>query len=350
VSALTAPAPPLGEAVASTKAMAMEARLRIPGGAGDEAVAGAAAAALSVFNEIDHSCTRFDTSSALMRANAAGRRYSRVPPECLAAIELAHAAYEATGGLFDPRVLGDLVRLGYDHSLRFSQGTVETRNLARRRAGLGPWRPRFRAGEVSIGEHPIDLGGIGKGLALRLAGESLRRAAIASFLLEAGGDCLCSGAAPAGGPWMIGVEDPVVEDPVVEKPAARQAFVAVLALSGLACATSSIRVRRWRAGGRPVHHLIDPRTGLPGGGRLAAVTVVERDPAWAEVWSKALFLAGPAEMARLCERRSIAALWVRQDGSLEMSRAMERHVCWRADTAARQDGDAAAPVGAGAAT
>jgi thiamine biosynthesis lipoprotein len=318
------------ETVASTRAMAMEPRVRIVGGGRDPAVADAARAALAVFHDIDRSCTRFDATSALMRANAAPHRFHVVPPECGAAIRLAHAAYQATGGLFDPRVLDDLVRLGYDRSLPFSSGAVETGRLPRRRPALGAWRPRFRGGEVSIGRHPIDLGGIGKGLAVRLAGEMLTRRGIGSFLIEAGGDCLCAGDAPAGGPWRIGVED----------PSTPKSFVAVLELSGYACATSSTRVRQWTAGGKPAHHLIDPRTGLPGGGRTVAVTVVDRDPAWAEVWSKALFLAG-GEMAAIADRRSIAALWVRRDGRLGTSRAMQRFVCWRADSSARLAGEPA---------
>ena len=48
----------------------------------------------------------------------------------------------------------------------------------------------------------------------------------------------------------------------------------------------------WRPTGGRVHHLVDPRTGEPARTGLIAVTVAAADPAWAEVWSKALFLAG----------------------------------------------------------
>ena len=65
-------------------------------------------------------------------------------------------------------------------------------------------------------------------------------------------------------------------------------------MTDAACATSSVRVRRWRRGGEQVHHLIDPRSGRSADGGLAAVTVVAADPAWAEVWSKSLFVAGAA--------------------------------------------------------
>jgi thiamine biosynthesis lipoprotein len=39
--------------------------------------------------------------------------------------------------------------------------------------------------------------------------------------------------------------------------------VAVVTIVDGGLATSSIRARRWRRGGLDLHHLIDPRTGLP---------------------------------------------------------------------------------------
>jgi len=105
----------------------------------------------------------------------------------------------------------------------------------------------------------------------------------------------------------------------------------VLALTDRACATSSIRVRRWRSNGRDVHHLIDPRTGAPGGTGLAAVTVVDQDPALAEVWSKSLFLAGADGIEALADHRGLAALWVTEEGSLGLSAAMHPFVIWRYD-------------------
>ena len=64
-------------------------------------------------------------------------------------------------------------------------------------------------------------------------------------------------------------------------------------------ATSSVRVRHWRApDGAPVHHLVDPATGEPARSGLSRSRVAGPDPAWAEVWSKALFLAGRPGIAR----------------------------------------------------
>ena len=128
---------------------------------------------------------------------------------------------------------------------------------------------------------PIDLGGIGKGLTLRWTSGRLERAGARDFLLEAGGDLVARGHDPDGDRWQIGIEDP-----------GGGGDLAVVALADLAIATSSIRINRWISGGRVIHHILDPRTGEPAETGLAAVTVAGPDPAWAEVWSKVLFVGG----------------------------------------------------------
>ena len=116
----------------------------------------------------------------------------------------------------------------------------------------------------------------------------------------------------------------------MEDPAGGTRPAAVLALVDRGCATSSTRLRRWRCGGHPVHHLLDPTTGRPGGAGLAAVTVVDADPVRAEVLTKDLFLRGPADIARHTEARGIAALWVAEDGRVTVSPALDPLVVWRA--------------------
>ena len=278
--------------------------------------------ALGVFSDVEVACTRFDPESPLMRANAHPDRWHRVPPLLYRALGEAFRAHQRTGGRFDPRVLRDLVGLGYDRSLPFEAGPVEVpRCQAVARRAHGPWRPRFRGGPslaVHLGGVPVDLGGIGKGLAVRWASERLA-GRTAAHLIEAGGDCWAAGTGPDGPGWRVGVEDPLGgTEPL-----------AVLELRDRACATSSVRVRAWRAGGRRVHHLVDPRTGLPGGDGLRAVTVVGRDPAEAEVWSKVLFLQGAAGIGEAARHHRVAAFWVDDDGAVGESPALSPFVLWR---------------------
>jgi thiamine biosynthesis lipoprotein len=279
----------------------------------------------AVFVRVASSCTRFDSTSALMRANARPRAWHTVPDELFAAIRAAAEAYVLTDGVFDPRVLEVLQSWGYDRSLPFRSGPVsvsasETKSTSRA-PGRRRWRPRFDEARsaVRIGPVPIDLGGIGKGLAVRWAAEALTGAGRA-VLVEAGGDLHAAGAGPDGTGWLVSVEDPRGgPDPVV-----------VLRLVDQACATSSVRVRHWQVDGRDVHHIIDPRTGQPGDGGLQAVTVVDPDPAQAEVWSKTLFLAGRGRVRSLADEHGLAALLVDSDGEVGLSAAMRPHVVWQA--------------------
>jgi thiamine biosynthesis lipoprotein len=79
-----------------------------------------------------------------------------------------------------------------------------------------------------------------------------------------------------------------------------------------------------------VHHLIDPATGEPADSGLLSVTVVEPDPAIAEVWSKVLFLGGRHQIAATADRLALAALWVPEDGAPRWSSRLDSSVIWRA--------------------
>lgn len=289
--------------------------------------AAALAHAQAVFADVEAACTRFDPNSPLMRANEHPDQWHEVPRECADAVREAGRGHLETGGVFDPRILDALVRLGYDRSLPFADGRVAV-DGARTVPGLEAqprprWAPRVdeHAGRhrIHLGGTPIDLGGIGKGLAVRWAWERLRGCG-ESVMVDAGGDCRFSGAGPDGDGWHVGVEDPRGgPDPV-----------AVLVLNDAGCATSSVRVRRWSVNGRSVHHLIDPRTGHSGGDGLLSVTVVDPDPAWAEVWSKTLFLSGAARIAEVAQRHWLPAVWTETDGTLGLTEAIEPYVIWTA--------------------
>ena len=306
------------ERVAETSAMASRITVRLVSDMSPRDVERRLSEAVQVFYDVDRTCTRFDPTSDLMRANAHGDEWVTVSPYCLNAIDEAYAAYRRTFGSFDPRVLADLVRLGYDRSLKHAAPSYRDTAALVPRMALSEWRPEFRreAGQVRVGLIPIDLGGIGKGLAVRWASNLLRDEV--GSLIEAGGDCMCRGVAPDGSPWRVGVEDP--SDPTGP--------VAVLEVRDAAVATSSVRIRSWQIAGQDVHHLIDPRTGQPGGPGLAAVTVIDADPATAEVASKTLFLTGRRGVRTSAEHLGLAAMWIDDNGVVGWSSALAPSLVW----------------------
>lgn len=235
----------------------------------------------------------------------------------LAAID---RAFRLTDGRFDASVLGALERIG-EHGAVLDRQPPAT---APSRPAVDPAERRFR---VHVPPVPVDMGGIGKGLALRWAAERAFAAlpAHTGLLLEAGGDLIARGEPPAD-EWRIGVEDPAAERPSEVDP------IVVIGTAHGAVATSSVRVRHWIGpDGRPVHHLLDPRTGEPARGGLIAVTVAAGDPAWAEVWSKALFLLGRDAIGADARARGIAAWWVDDRGMLGMTPEARLRTVWAAE-------------------
>jgi FAD:protein FMN transferase len=306
------------------RAMGSPLRLQVHGEAFARDATLAARAWAEVVDEFERSndaMSRFLDSSELTALNqAAGSgRAAAVFPRLRRALVISDRARRLTDGRFDPRVLGALERIGYAGAELPSP--VTSALLEGHAVHLD------RTGRVTI-DAPIDLGGIGKGLAVRWAAARLDTLFAAQgagwsgngALLDAGGDLVVRGRAPDGGPWQIGIEDPWEGS----EPCA------VVAIESGAVATSSIRRLRWPAGGRTVHHLIDPGTGEPADTGLVAVTVAAPDPAWAEVWSKTLFIAGRTGIAGLARSRALAAWWVTEDGAVEMTPAARQRTVWLA--------------------
>jgi thiamine biosynthesis lipoprotein len=279
--------------------------------------------------ELEEALSRFRPTSDLTALNrrAGDPEPAPVSRPLARALAAAASAHRRTGGAFDPRVLADLEALGYRGTdlatLPSPRGATSDTPISRPAFADGRWlhlEPRDSRAAVA---GPVDLGGIGKGLSLRwifgrITGLLGLLDSAGGALLEAGGDLVAAGPAPQGGPWLVGIEDPAGGE---ER--------AVVAVSGGAVATSSTRVHAWRtADGRAVHHLLDPRTGEPGGAGLAAVTVAGPDPTWAEVWSKALFLEGRRGIGARARALGLAAWWIADDGDLEMTAAARLRTAW----------------------
>jgi thiamine biosynthesis lipoprotein len=270
----------------------------------------------------DASLSRFCPDSDLSALNASAGAEVAAAPRLRRMVALARRAQRVTGGRFDPRVVEILEALGEQAGVPFTGHHSVS-------AGDTGWLTRSGRSRLRVAG-ALDSGGIGKGLGLRWAAAAAFRASDRAtsqspalepgFLIEAGGDLVARGGGAGDGPWRVGLED----------PGGGAAPLAVIALRDGALATSSTAVRTWiAADGRRVHHLIDPRAGRPADGGLRSVTVAHADPAWAEIWSKALFVAGAAAIGPEARARGMAAWWVEDDGSLHLTPAATAMTIWR---------------------
>ncbi len=257
---------------------------------------GAAEWARARVAQLEARWSRFRPDSEVSRLNRAGGRPVVVSADTVTLVALALSGQRATGGRFDPTLLGPLLDAGYDRPFdqlaghpgpagRPSAGDrrpAGPATMARRAAPVAPTAVAVdeRVGTVSLPAGVgFDPGGIGKGLAADLVVAGLLAQGAAGACVNLGGDLRAEG----DGPWTVDVADPF---------AGRRPPVARLAFDAGGVATSSRLRRTWWHGGSVRHHLLDPTTGRSADTGVAAVTVLTGDAWRAEVLAKAALLAG----------------------------------------------------------
>ncbi len=259
--------------------------------------------------ECEQRFSRFLPASEVCRLNDHAGQWTEVSAELIDILVLSKEYFHETGGLFDPSVLPDLKRAGYDVSMD------DIRKAGDRHGEPGPRKPRRLFAAIELDTHrgqvrlpqgmEIDLGGIAKGWIVQEAAQRLEIYGTAAAV-AAGGDMFFAGT-PAEGKWQVEVEDPTDE----------KRTAASLEVTDGAVVTSSIAKRRWSQNGQLRHHIIDPRTGEPAQPQWASVTVIAPRADLAEAYAKALLIGGSKEAERLLRRRpGVAALCVGVDGQM----------------------------------
>jgi thiamine biosynthesis lipoprotein len=227
----------------------------------------------SEVRRLERLLSRFLPDSELSRLNR--ERALDAGDDLLRVVELALSARRRTSGRVDPTVHDAVVAAGYDRSFDALPKDSPAAVRPAARCG-GEVRIDRRRGRIELAPGVrLDLGGIAKGYAAERACDIMAPAG--PCLANIGGDIAIRGLLSTGG-WPIGVETPEGD--------------LTLALASGGLATSGRDRRRWRRGGRELHHLIDPATGRPTETDLERVTVVAADAVEAEALAKSLLLAG----------------------------------------------------------
>ena len=244
----------------------------------------AAQAAFDLADRLERELSRFVPNSDIARLNdlAAGGS-TRVSPSTLECLVIARHVFDLTGGAFDVSIGTGLPLLDLDPD----QCTVRATTAGVR----------------------VDLGGIGKGYAVDLMAELLEEWGLEAALVHGGFSSVLALEPPAGREgWPLTLSDPGAPSRVLARLSVRQT---ALGASGL----------------RKGDHIVDPRTGVPVRGRLAAWAQVGRPAAAraaksagealriapaavADALVTAFMLLTPQEIDGLCERSPGLEAWI----------------------------------------
>jgi thiamine biosynthesis lipoprotein len=263
----------------------------------EDALPEARALAETQLAAIDKACSRFRPDSEL---RACTGRTTTVSPLLAELVGTALRAAEETAGDVDPTVGNALVYLGYDRDL----SDVDGLGPPVRRRVPGWQRIRLEGRELTVPAGvELDLGATAKAFAADRCARLINRYLRVGVLVSLGRDIATAGEAPAGG-WRILVRD---------QPDDPSCTIAIPA--GTAVATSSTASRTWRRAGLRLHHILDPRTGLPAEPVWRSVTVAAPTCVAANTATTAALIRGLAAPAWLRSRRVPARL-VRADGEV----------------------------------
>ena len=255
----------------------------------------AAQATFDLVDRLERELSRFLPNSDITRINHldAGKS-TRVAPSTLECLVIARHLFDLTGGAFDVSIGTGLPSLELDADDVLVRATTD---------GV-----------------QVDLGGIGKGYAVDLMAELLEEWGLERSLVHGGFSSVLALEAPAGRDgWPLTMSDPGLPSRVLAHLSVRQT---ALSASGL----------------RKGDHIVDPRTGEPVRGRIAAWVALPRPEgagaeatvdegpriaagAVTDALTTAFMLLRSEEIAAICARSPGLEAWVLPESAGEQTGA-----------------------------
>lgn len=162
----------------------------------------------------------------------------------------------------------------------------------------------------------LDLGAVGKGLALDRILDRLGDSGISGAVISVGGSVLTYGQKPDNTDWKVGVVNPM-------NPAE---YIGILTLKGQWCVSTSGDYERYvEVDGVRCHHIIDPATGMPADSAVHSVTILTKNGLLSDALSTACFVLGTEKGLELAQQYGAEALFVTKEGETVMTDGMESY-------------------------
>jgi thiamine biosynthesis lipoprotein len=284
----------------SRRAMACEFEVRFPAGTHEQGTE-CALEALDLVDDVEGQISYFQPTSEISRVNRmAAEEPVEIGPRLFDLLSLAMRLYEETDGAYDVTSAPLWEAWGF---ARRAGRVPSDAQLAEARSQVGGHLVELDAARRTVRFRKpgvrINLGSIGKGLALDVCAERLQSVGMADFLLHGGqSSVLARGSQQPARPqgdrsqpqlWEIGIRHPL-------HPTGR---LGVVRLHNRALGTSGAQFQSFRHRGRRYGHILDPRSGRPAEG-VISTTVVAPLAASADALSTAFFVMGAERSLEYC--------------------------------------------------
>lgn len=270
----------------------------------------------SIFAEQEKIFSRFDPESELSSINQNVGKKITISEPMQEVLGLCLKFNKLMAGYFDPRVMGNLEKIGYDrdfqkNDLNSQEEGIPSLDLFSNNLDE-ELKINYTDSTVLISRR-MDTTGIAKGYTVDKAAEYLQSEGWQNFWVDAGGDMFAFGKGGNDDSWLVGVEG--LENDTVR-----------IKLENEGLATSGISRKRWTRGNQKVHHLINPLSPAEFSHDLKTVTVVAEKTVEADGRAKSLFLMGKEEGLKFANREKIKCLFLDYKNKVNLSEEMKKYV------------------------
>jgi len=180
----------------------------------------------------------------------------------------------------------------------------------------------------------LDVGAVAKGYATELVAKEIEEAGFTSGIISAGGNVRTIGKPldDIRQRWGIGIQNPDSFTDNSESNVLETVFI-----NDASVVSSGDYQRFYMVGDKVIHHLIDPKTLMPGD-YYRAVSVITANSGEADFLSTTTFLLPYEESRALVESLDgVEALWVFKDGTIEATEGMKKIMKSQGATGAKSE-------------
>ncbi len=249
----------------------------------------------NLYRREEKTFSRFDKKSELSFFNRNIGKFLKASPDFLKICKKAIYFFRKSHGYFDPRIIEFLEDSGYDKNFK----DIQPKNFVGNN-----WKPFKNSLEEELlikkdkasFLSKMDFSGIAKSFIAQEAAKIAESQGIKDFLIDTGGDMLARGN-NNGKKWIVDLEG--IDSSKIN-----------IDISERSIATSGITRKKWQAGKKKIHHLINPLRPGNFSFDLRTVTVLNDNLMLADFWAKILFVRGISDGLKIAKEENIEALFL----------------------------------------
>ena len=260
--------------------------------------------AFDYFKYVVDKFSRFKKDSELSMLNAGKIKDGIVSKELFDLVDLALKTSKETDYVYDPTIIDLLELYGYDDKSSFSglsneKLSDEVIKMCKNRPSVKDIEINKKLNQIKLKKHQkIDLGSVGKGYAVDLAFDFLRKFDFNGILINAGGDIRSFGVNAHGLPWVIALYRAELPNSEISqyKGVDRNSWGNVVleneSISGSGGWARKVGV---------FHHLLNPKTGFPIN-EVSQSYVIAKTSTESDLYSTVLFLLGSKGLSLISKK------------------------------------------------